>query len=834
MSKRYYQSSGSSGHGRGGYSQDHHHHYRREEGSYGSERFGSGTESLQIKRYKDTHRPQASSSSGSVLRTNFYPIRMLPNRQFYIYSVSIAIQATRDSLPSDIYSWADSMLKNVYFKNKLFYILRRQGLLNLDSPSQQENIKGLPFFDGSILVSIFELEQFKEVQIPGSLTPRSQQPTPVKVFDITYRRMEHIIPFRITITKLTSVGLNQKIQDVKLDQAVSFCLETLFVNHLDMVLLGKAMCEKTGRIENNFNIRKGVIPSLIFITSGLHLNLTFKQKITASSPIIHNIEHYENTGTSKERISNTFRGCSVVYNNKSYVIKEIDFSQNPLSTFKKDGHDITFRDYYKDRYGVEIKNLKQPLISTTIKMRNQKKQKIYLIPELCYLSGVTKQELRKIPKVTVQQKEIFVRDIVQKANSNKAKEYCDSVGLAIDQNPIQLNLETLNECRIVSPEVVQKRDKWTISTKNLNDYFYQMHDTWLVIGESRDVDELLRVSERHQLPRPIEILIRSSSGHKDEYMNELEKIADWTRIKFVFVLLKDPNKIRYANIKRYLSTEIGVPSQCIVCNSHDWTKRLPNSLFQIAAKAGCIIWTVEKNEDEVFLSICGVELQRRGRMAKGAITISLNSTYTLYHTVTFKNVDIDVAKLEIIKGIEEGLERFIARNLDLPPALIIYYSGQDFLDISESINDLAERLQSKQREQYQTDQFENMFSVCLISVNKDTNARFNTGNYDNTPVGTCVKTLSRMFTQEFYLTSCFISSNIGYSRPVRYQILSNTTKFDVDQLTNITFKQTHLYFNWNGTVRLPAACLYAKKATEAVDTTNEKAHPNLQNSLHFL
>lgn len=598
------------------------------------------------------------------------------------------------------------------------------------------------------------------------------------------------------------------------------------------------MCEKQGKRENNFNIRKGIIPSLIFVTYGLHLNLTFKQRISSFTPIIHNIYHYVKNGTPRDKISDSYRGCSVIvnYNNKSYVIKEIDFSQTPLSTFKKNGNDIAYVDYYKQTYGIEITDLKQPLIASIVKMRNQKKQKIYLIPELCYVSGVQRSELRKIPKSTVQQKEMFVKDIVQRANSGKAKEYCDSVGLAIDQTPIQLNLEVLDTCRIVSPEVIQKKDKWTISIKNLDNYFYQMQDNWVVIGDSRDVDELLHVSERHQLPRPIDIRIRSSSNYRqDEYISELERIKDWSRIKFVFCLLKDTNKIRYANIKRFLSTEIGVPSQCIVCNSGDWTKRLPNSLFQIAAKSGCIIWTVEKKEEEGFLSVCGVELQRRGRMAKGAVTVSLNSTCTLYHTVTFKNVDIDVAKLEIIKGIREGLDRFVERNLDLPPNLIIYYSGQDFLDISEAINDLRERLQSQQRERYQSDEINNhLFNVCLISVNKDTNARFNTGNYDNTPVGTCVTTLSRVFTQEFYLTSCFISANIGYSRPVRYQILSNTTKFSVDQLTNITFKQTHLYFNWNGTVRLPAACLYAKKATEAVDTTHEKPHPNLQNSLHYL
>ena len=57
------------------------------------------------------------------------------------------------------------------------------------------------------------------------------------------------------------------------------------------------------------------------------------------------------------------------YNNKNYRVDEIDFEQNPNTTFlNHDGRQISFKDYYKEHYNLEIKNLKQPLLVTRAKV----------------------------------------------------------------------------------------------------------------------------------------------------------------------------------------------------------------------------------------------------------------------------------------------------------------------------------------------------------------------------------------------------------------------------------------------------------------------------------
>ena len=57
-------------------------------------------------------------------------------------------------------------------------------------------------------------------------------------------------------------------------------------------------------------------------------------------------------------------GLSVLtrYNNKMYRIDEILFDMNPMKTFECQGEEITFVEYYKKNYNIDIKDKGQPLL----------------------------------------------------------------------------------------------------------------------------------------------------------------------------------------------------------------------------------------------------------------------------------------------------------------------------------------------------------------------------------------------------------------------------------------------------------------------------------------
>jgi len=82
------------------------------------------------------------------------------------------------------------------------------------------------------------------------------------------------------------------------------------------------------------------------------------------------------------------------YNKRTYRIDDIDFEQNGLSTFhlRKEDKDISYVDYYKNRYHVDVRYPKQPLLVSRPTRRDLNRgddKPIYLLPELCGMTGLT-------------------------------------------------------------------------------------------------------------------------------------------------------------------------------------------------------------------------------------------------------------------------------------------------------------------------------------------------------------------------------------------------------------------------------------------------------------
>ena len=57
----------------------------------------------------------------------------------------------------------------------------------------------------------------------------------------------------------------------------------------------------------------------------------------------------------------------------------------------------------------------------------------------------------------------------------------------------------------------------------------------------------------------------------------------------------------------------------------------------------------------------------------------------------------------------------------------------------------------------------------------------------------------------------------------------------VDRMQALTYKMCHMYFNWSGTIRVPAPCQYAHKLADLVGSIIQDApRPRLMNNLYFL
>jgi len=128
--------------------------------------------------------------------------------------------------------------------------------------------------------------------------------------------------------------------------------------------------------------------------------------------------------------------------------------------------------------------------------------------------------------------------------------------------------------------------------------------------------------------------------------------------------------------------------------------------------------------------------------------------------------------------------------------------------------------------------------ITFIIVSKRINTRFFTGTkpgqYGNPNSGTVVDdvvTLPERY--DFFLISQSVRQ--GTVNPTSYNVIMDESGFSPDQLQRLSYKLTHLYYNWPGTVRVPAPCQYAHKLAFLTGTSlHEEPSEHLSDLLYFL
>lgn len=80
------------------------------------------------------------------------------------------------------------------------------------------------------------------------------------------------------------------------------------------------------------------------------------------------------------------------YNNRTYHIDDVRFDMNPKHKFKAGDKEISFIEYYNNRYQIKINDANQPLLVSKPKasdIRAGRNEPVLLVPELCYTTGLT-------------------------------------------------------------------------------------------------------------------------------------------------------------------------------------------------------------------------------------------------------------------------------------------------------------------------------------------------------------------------------------------------------------------------------------------------------------
>ena len=127
--------------------------------------------------------------------------------------------------------------------------------------------------------------------------------------------------------------------------------------------------------------------------------------------------------------------------------------------------------------------------------------------------------------------------------------------------------------------------------------------------------------------------------------------------------------------------------------------------------------------------------------------------------------------------------------------------------------------------------------LAFIVVKKRINHRFfSYGNnkMNNPPPGTIIDNdITRPEWYDFFIVAQSVRQ--GTVTPTSYNVIYDTTGLKPDHVQRLTYKLCHLYYNWPGTVRVPAPCQYAHKlAFLTGQSLHAPVHPGLVDKLYFL
>ncbi|XP_051862423.1 protein argonaute-3-like isoform X1 [Drosophila albomicans] len=519
------------------------------------------------------------------------------------------------------------------------------------------------------------------------------------------------------------------------------------------------------------------------------------------------------------------------YNNRTYRIDDICFTENPQSMFETRNGSCSYIEYYKTHHNINIKDIKQPLLISKKQQKYEKNEdeiRYSLIPELCYFTGIhddiraDKKLLRDIAavtRVTPNQRILALEKYVKNVNTNvEAKQILANWGLTLANNNVSVvGRKLLDEQIYFANKTVSAGPNADFSRDATNSELLDVvHiDNWLLIYHKNDFracNSFMKHMEtccaafgmRINKPKTLTL----DQDRIDSYVDALRRnIVSETQI--VVCICPTSRDDRYSAIKKICCAELPVASQIINARTllNDGKNRsiVQKIILQMNCKLGGSLWSVKIPFKKVM--ICGIDSyhdpsQKSSSVA--AFVASLNATYTQWYSKAV----VQTKREELVNGLtsafECALKSYKRRNGYLPDSVIIYRDG---------VGDGQLNLCSM----FEIPQFEAIsgknIKITFIVVQKRINTRFFTGsnnNYTNPSPGTVVdKGITRAQMYDFFLVSQSVRQ--GTVSPTHFVVLRDDSNYGPDIIQKLSYKLCFLYYNWPGTVCIPACCMYAHK-----------------------
>ncbi|XP_072538731.1 piwi-like protein 1 [Salminus brasiliensis] len=549
------------------------------------------------------------------------------------------------------------------------------------------------------------------------------------------------------------------------------------------------------------------------------------------------------------------------YNNKTYRIDDIAWDHTPNNTFKRGDTDISFKDYYKTQYGLDIMDGKQVLLVSQVKRMGPAGAPppgpALLIPEFCYLTGLTEKmrndftvmkDLSSYTRLTPEQREARLNRFFTNISKNtEAQNELSMWGLSFENKLLSLNGRVLPAERIIQGSRTFEYNRfaadWSKEMKGLPLIRSMPLESWLMFYTRRNSDvaqSLLQTLNKVAGPLGIRMqraVMIEYDDRQEALLRALQQNVG-PKTEMVVVILSSNRKDKYDCVKKYLCVDCPTPSQCVLSRTLSRPQTLMTVATKIALQMNCKmggeLWSIEI--PLTGLMVVGIDCYHdtvAGRRSIAALVASLNKGMSRW----FSKCVLQNKRQEIIDALkvslQAALKAYLKHNNCLPSRVIVYRDGvgdgmlqsvvnYEVPQIQQSINSLGVEYRPK---------------LTVVVVKKRIASRFFAridGKLANPPPGTVIDTeVTRPEWYDFFIVSQAVHS--GSVSPTHYNVVFDNSGLKPDHMQRLTYKLCHMYYNWQGIVRVPAPCQYAHKLAFLVgESIHQDPNINLDDFLYYL
>ena len=634
-------------------------------------------------------------------------------------------------------------------------------------------------------------------------------------------------------------------------------------------------------------IWSGYSTAVTITESGLYLRVNDKNKLITGKTVYDKIQEFGRkfanlrSEESIREISDYFRGKTVIagYGSfRAYRIGEISFDRDIKNTefeIEKEGkkEKITIKDYYKQQYKIDIKHEDQPLLIEEIP-RNRKNDETkvirYLIPELCFITGI--DELNERDRAEIIAKSKFqpsqkVQKIQQGFNylMNKEKKRVKKKekdielrspneirmewGINIGDNFVEVEAQCLPIPQLEfgsGKETPLLKNGRFRQQKNYSKISFDQNNCMLITFDNlvslakNDCQQMQTAGKNLGVNFSLPKLEKLYTYHEDSLINDLRKINYNDGKKVAIVVLDRKTKHLYPTIKDYLYTQGGLTSQFML---HDENPKGGRKKQNLSYYSAVLNQMVVKVKGELFRinfnkisdtpsMIIGIDSTMTKEGKKFVLSATFNRSFNKFYTDFKVEKNNENAIGDLIKSALDYFSN--VNNGHLPNVVIIYRQGGNEKQTEKLMKFELPKI-TKSFEEYKENYKP---KLTVFGVNKKTDLKFferSNGGYRNIPAGTVIhKDVISPDVFEFYLQCPEVDRGTG--SPVHFLCLyNNNDNLTINDFEEITYRQSYYYWNWSGPIRIPAALKYAEVAnTFCGKNIKGVVRENLKDSPYFI